>query len=493
MKQPNIIMVLTDEHNGKVVHCGGDPWVRTPNMDRLAGQGVIMENAYCNSPLCVPSRSSMLSGVMPHTNGIFNNAQSLPSDRATFVHCLGAAGYETVLSGRMHFVGPDQRHGYEKRLVGDITTAVLGVSFAEKRYGYFSKCAMPGRAGIERSGKGECSVMAFDEDVAAAAAGYLDNREEERPLFLTVGLYGPHSPYVAPEELYDYYYGILPEPEPLSEEDRVKLHPFEKRFLENRKLGNETAEEIKRVRAAYYGMVEYEDRLLGRIMDAAERTLDMENTIILYTSDHGDGIGYHGLFWKSNMREESLRIPMIFSWKNRIPAEKRFKGPASLLDVSATLTDAACAPKLPGGEGTSLLPNLLEGEDLPYERPVISEVCDIKGEDPAAMIRKGRYKYVSYYGYEETCLYDLEADPQENRNLSEDPEYGQIKEELKAGLDRVWDPQKIYDMRADFLPHVMLMRKWAAKQNVNLLYDEWEQEGEQRNQNYLIIDGEKVK
>ena len=145
MKQPNIIMVFTDQHNGRVVHAMGDPYVRTPNMDRMAENGVIFENTYCNSPLCVPSRSSMLSGLMPHKTKIFNNAQSLPSDKATFVHSLAAAGYETVLSGRMHFNGPDQRHGFEKRFVGDITTAALGVTFSKERYGYFDNCAMPGR------------------------------------------------------------------------------------------------------------------------------------------------------------------------------------------------------------------------------------------------------------------------------------------------------------------------------------------------------------
>ncbi|MBS6645851.1 MAG: sulfatase-like hydrolase/transferase [Clostridiaceae bacterium] len=492
MKQPNIIMILTDEHNGKVVHSNGDPWVRTPNMDRLAENGVLMEHAYCNSPLCVPSRCSMLTGLMPHTGGIFNNAQCLPSDRATFVHCLGAAGYETVLSGRMHFVGPDQRHGYEKRLVGDITTAVLGVSFAEKRYGYFSKCAMPGRSGIERSGKGECSVMAYDLDVTDAAVEFLKTREEDRPLFLTVGLYGPHSPYVAPEELFDYYYSVLPEPEVMKEEQLDSMHPFERKFLENRGLGHETAEEIRRVRAAYYGMVEYEDRLLGRIMDAAEQTLGLENTVILYTSDHGDGIGYHGLFWKSNMREESLRIPMIFSWKDKIPAGRRFRGLSCLLDLSRTFTDFASAPDLPGAEGISLKPYLLSGKDLPYDRPVISEICDIKGEDPAAMIRKGRYKYISYYGYENGSLYDLEQDPDENFNLGQDETYSRIKEELKSELEQVWDGEGVYRQREAFLPHMMLMRKWAKKQNVNLLYDEWKQEGERRNQNYLIVDGKKI-
>lgn len=492
MKQPNIIMILTDEHSGRIVHSYGDPWVRTPNMDRLAEEGVLIENAYCNSPLCVPSRCSMLSGKMPHTTGIYNNAQTLQSDRATFVHSLGAAGYETVLCGRMHFVGPDQRHGFEKRLVGDITTAVLGISFAEQRYGYFSKCSMPGRAGIERSGKGECAVMAYDRDVAQAAVRYLEERSDDRPLFLVVGLYGPHSPYVAPEELYDYYHEILPKPETLSEQDFEDMHPFERTFLENRGLGRETSEEILRVRAAYYGMTEFEDRLLGSVMDCAEQCLDPENTLMVYTSDHGDGLGYHGMFWKSNMREESLRIPMIFKWKGKLPEGKRFTGLASLLDLAPTFTGAADAPPLPGAEGRNLLPNLLAGRDLPYDHPVISEICDIKGEDPAAMIRIGKYKLISYHGYEDPVLYDLENDPEEKRDLVKAGEEEEIMAMLLSELNAVWDGKKAKEQREEFREHMLLMRSWAKIQNVNLFYDEWDQSGEEKNRNYLIVDGQKI-
>ena len=492
MDKLNIIMVFTDQHNGAVVHTAGDPWVRTPNMDRLAEEGVMFKNAYCNSPLCVPSRSSMLSGQMPHRTKIFNNAQCLPSDRATFVHSIAAAGYDTVLSGRMHFNGPDQRHGFEKRLVGDITTASLGISYAEDRYGYFKGCSMPGRESIEKSGKGECSVMAFDRDVTDAACDYLHTRKDKRPLFMVVGMYGPHPPYVGPEELFDYYYRVLPDPRPMTEEELQAAHPFERRFMEKRKIGKETPEEIKRVRAAYYSMVEYEDRLLGEILSAVEDTMGMENTLVLYASDHGDCIGEHGLFWKSNLREGALKVPMIFCWKGHIMAGKKMDGLVSLVDVAPTFLEAAQAQMLPVMDGESLFQTITKGAGIRADRIVMSEICDIKGDDPAAMIRKGRYKLCQYYGYEELMLFDLDTDPSEQINLSGDEEYREIREELLEELRKSWDQEEIYRERLLAEQDIAIRRGWAKAQNPVLFYDEWRQAGTRRNQNYLIVDGNRV-
>ncbi len=489
MNQPNIIMVFTDQHNGLVMHAMGDACARTPNMDKLAESGVMFRNAYCNSPLCVPSRSSMLSGLMPHRTKIFNNAQCLPSDKATFVHSLAAAGYETVLSGRMHFNGPDQRHGYEKRFVGDITTAALGVTFSKERYGYFDNCAMPGRLSIERSGKGKCAVMAFDRDVTDEACRFLRERKDERPLFLTVGLYGPHPPYVGPQELFDYYYENLPDPEPLTPEEFEAAHPFEKRFMEKRRVGHETKEEVRRVRAAYYSMVEYEDSLLGEVIRAAEETLDMDNTVVLYASDHGDAIGDHGLFWKSNLREGALRVPMIFSWRNHSRTGCVVETPVSLIDLAPTFIELAAAPALPVMDGESLVPAILTGQEPETARAVISEVCDIKGDDPAAMIRLGQYKYCRYYGYSERMLFDLERDPAENENLSGRPEYAGLERELDERLCAVWDEQAIYEERLLAERDIAMRRGCAKLQKSQLFFDEWRQIGSERNKNYLITPG----
>lgn len=487
MSATNIIVVFSDQHRGDAIHAMGDPYVRTPNMDAMAENGVMFENAYCNSPLCVPSRSSLLSGQMPHRTKIFNNTQSLPSDKATFVHSLAGAGYETVLAGRMHFNGPDQRHGFEKRFVGDISSVSLGITMSKERYGYFDGCSTPHRVSIERSGKGECAVMAFDRDVTASACDFLRKRRDDRPLFMTVGLYGPHPPYVGPQDLYDYYYETLPDPKPITAEEFELAHPFEQRFMKNRNIGHESVEELRRVRAAYYAMIEYEDRILGEILDVVRETMDMSNTLILYISDHGDSIGEHGLFWKSNMREGALKVPIIAMWEGHSAVGAKIQTPISLIDIAPTLIDFANAQKMPIQDGNSFKNTILTGEE-PSASPIISEIIDIKGDSPAAMIRDGKYKYIRYHGYSDHLLYDLEADPHELNNLAGNPEFAEIEAKLDAILCEVWDDEAMYQNHLLMEEDLKIRRTWAKEQQPLLFYDEWRQIGWERNANYLITD-----
>jgi Arylsulfatase A and related enzymes len=211
MKKKNIIYVLSDQHNPAVTGALGDPYVRTPNIDSLYRLGTSLDSCYCAAPLCVPSRSSLLTGQLPSHNGVYNNMQSLRSDKATLPTVLTVSGYETVLSGRMHFVGWDQRHGFEKRFVGDITPCFIGGDNETEVYGDFKRSSGQNQISIHKSGSGHSAVLDFDQDVVDAACKYLRNRTDERPLFMTVGLYGPHCPYIAPKELYDFYYNLLPE------------------------------------------------------------------------------------------------------------------------------------------------------------------------------------------------------------------------------------------------------------------------------------------
>jgi len=187
LDRKHVIFLLSDQHNAAIAGFAGDQYVRTPNLDKLAATGVVLDNCYCNSPLCVPSRASLLSGLLPSQNGVFNNMQALLSDRVTFVHSISAAGYESVLAGRMHFIGPDQRHGFEKRLVGDVTRNYPGKS--NPIYGNLKGTPDQSKVAIDLSGAGYSSVLQFDEDVANAAIEHIRNRKDPRPLFMTVGLW----------------------------------------------------------------------------------------------------------------------------------------------------------------------------------------------------------------------------------------------------------------------------------------------------------------
>jgi len=482
MTKPNIVFILSDQHKADVMGCAGDEHVNTPNIDQLAEHGTMLENHYCNSPLCAPSRSSMLSGVLPAENGVSNNMQSLRSDQATFAHSLSVAGYETVLSGRMHFVGPDQRHGFEKRLVGDITPSFYGMDNEEQVYGSLKRTSNQNKIGIEKAGPGNSAVLDFDKDVTQAACEHLENREDTRPLFMTVGLYGPHSPYICPEDLYHYYYEKLPIPEEITDEFRESVHPAIQEWYNQRDLNDITVEQVRKVRAAYYGMVTHIDNLVGEVVNKVEETIGLENTIIIYGSDHGDNIGHHGLFWKTNFYEASVRAPLIFSWKDVIPEGQKIDGLTSLLDLAPTLIEVSGGPELPLMQGESLVPYLKNEQNIHENRVVISQLADIKGDKPSAMIRKGPYKLVLHYSYRHPQLFRLDTDPMEENDLACLEEYSEVREELEKELLKHWDPEKAYHDLQQSLSHFQIIKQWGQITNVEPV-EEWRGDVKQ---NYLL-------
>lgn len=439
-EKPNIIYLLSDQHNYSIAGFMGDPYVKTPHLDCLAEKGVVLQNGYCNSPLCVPSRSSMLTGCLPIRTGIFNNMQMLPSDKVTVAHAMANAGYETVLAGRMHFLGYDQKHGFEKRLVGDITTSYPGVDNEQRMYGPLKGASYQARVAIERAGKGCSSVLKFDAGVTDAACEFLENREDKRPLFMIVGFYSPHCPYVAYEKWYDYYYETLPVKNP-SDFNIQELHPAMQKWISIRKVGDVTEEELRKVRAAYYAMVSIMDENVGQILETVKDTIGTDNTVIIYGSDHGDCLGSHGLYWKTNFYEGSARIPMIFSYKGHFQENFRLKTPIGLVDLAPTLLEIGGAKPLPDMDGMSILNNFKTGEE-PLERPVVAFLEDNKGDNPSAMLRLGRYKLIMHYGYEIPQMFDMEEDPEEEHDLGADSSYAETIRALQKELLRWWSPEK---------------------------------------------------
>lgn len=458
--KPNIIYLLSDQHNPAVIGRNGDPYIRTPNIDRLYRMGTALDSCYCAAPLCVPSRSSLLTGLLPTHSGVYNNMQCLPSDKATFVNSLTVSGYETVLSGRMHFVGQDQRHGFEKRFVGDITPCFIGGDNEEEIYGDFKRSSGQNLTSIKKSGAGHSAVLDFDQDVTEAACKYLETRADERPLFMTVGFYGPHCPYIAPKELYDYYDSLLPELPFMGEEEKAGMHPAIRQWYRNRKMEEVTPEDVRRIRAAYYGMVEYVDGLVGRILGTIEQTIGWENTIVIYGSDHGDNIGEHGLFWKTNFYEGSAHVPMVYVYQGVFPEHARVAGVTSLLDTAPTLLQLAGASQLPECDGVSLVSNLKTAVPIDENREVVSICSDIKGDNPSAMLRVGHYKLVKHAGFEACQLFDLSKDPKEERDLGEDPDFKKVAEELEERLSRYWDGESALEQLKRDQFHVGMMKAW---------------------------------
>lgn len=469
MKKRHLIFLLSDQHNAAIAGFAGNRFVRTPHLDALAASGVVLDNCYCNSPLCAPSRASMLAGLLPRETGVFNNMQGLRSDRATFVHPISAAGYETVLAGRMHFNGPDQRHGFERRLVGDVTPSFPGRK--NPIYGSLEGTTDQSRKSIDLSGPGYSAVLEFDEAVAAAAIEHIRTRKDSRPLFMVVGFYAPHCPYVCPKELFDSYYSLLPDPEDPAD-FRRNVHPAIRKWYANRSVSDVSPAETRRVRAAYYGMVEYLDRLIGRVLAEISTTLGLDNTTIVYGSDHGDNIGENGLFWKTNFYEGSARVPMIASCPGRFPNGRRIGGLTSLLDVAPTFIELCGAAPLPKMQGMSLVP-VLEGRDeIDLERSIIGQLADIKGDSPSAMIRKRNWKLVLHDGYDVPQLFDLEADPGERMDLGRDGRYAEVAGSLSDELGHWWDADSARRDTSEFLAHLQILKSWVKTAGYNGV-EEW--------------------
>lgn len=450
MTRPNLLFLFSDQHARRVAGCYGDAVAQTPNLDRLARDGVVFDNAYCPSPLCVPSRMSMLTGRHPFEQECWTNDDYLRSDAATWLHAAGAAGYRPVLAGRLHSMGPDQLHGYAQRMVGDHSPNWGGVPRHD--LGVLDKANDPWRESLDRSGVGQSAYQVKDAQTAAAACDFLRSLGSERragrvdPFCLTVGLLLPHPPYVAWREDYERFDGRVPPP--AHPGPPAIPHPWEAWWRENRGIASVDEAAMRRARTAYYGLVYRLDALIGDVL----RCLDAEglgdDTLIVYTTDHGDQLGERGLWWKHTLYEDSVRVPLILSWPERLPRGERRAQVADLLDVAATMIDAMGGPALPHSHGRSLLPPAADAR-ASWTDEIFSEHCtDVV---PAwtggraiqqRMVRSGDWKLIYTHG-EAPQLFDLAADPDERDDLANDPTHAPVRERLAARVLEGWDPEQV--------------------------------------------------
>ena len=442
MDRPNILLVMSDQHSKHVTGCYGDSVISTPNIDRLASQGVLFEDAYCPFPLCAPSRMAFMTGKEPSSIRMYDNGSILPSDEPTFAHALGQSGYETVLCGRMHFNGPDQRHGFQKRIFPEISGHACGM--LEGTNGF-------GRPSLEKSGPGRNHYLLYDEECVTEATRWLRERpgtEDESPFCMVVGLVGPHCPFVCPQDLFDKYFDAIDVPECTEEQARA-MSTYNQRFRSRSNILDATEHEIRRTRAAYYGMVEFDDALVGRLMATLEETGLGEDTMVVYVSDHGEMAGEHGLWWKMSFYEGSAGVPLVVSMPGRFPEGFRSVAPASLIDLAPTLCEIGHAPAPPDVQGRSLV-SVLGGQEGDTDRSVFSElftdigVWKTRGPSggPGRMLRKGSWKCMYYHG-EEPELYNLAEDPGETSDRSRDPECKPILDRMLAEILSDWDPAEL--------------------------------------------------
>ena len=450
-QRPNVLIIMADQLTAPALPCYGHPVVKTPHLDKLAQTGVVFENAYCNSPLCAPSRASMMTGQLPSGNGVYDNAANFPADIPTVAHYLRNAGYTTCLAGKMHFNGPDQLHGFEERLTTDIYPADYGWTpdweIFEQRPSWYHNMLSVVQAGICITS----NQLDYDEEVSYHTQRYLYDlarRENEQPFFLLASFTHPHDPYAITPEYWDRYDHAeidLPATPPLP---YAELDPHSQRLYQVCAMGDyaQTEARVRNARHAYYGMVSYIDDKVGQILEALDKTGLSENTVVIFVADHGDMLGERGLWYKMSFFEWSARIPMIFHAPDRF-APRRVKSPVSLIDLLPTLTDMAAAGHSPtyadNLDGSSLLP-LLTGEASDATHPVYGELLGEGTVAPLLMIRRDRYKYI-YCTTDPDQLYDLETDPQELNNLAEQPEFQDLCQTFQAEVKTRWDTQALHE------------------------------------------------
>jgi choline-sulfatase len=447
----NLLLIMSDQHAQRIAGCYGDASGVTPNIDRLAGEGVVFDNAYCNAPICLPARMSALTARHPFRQSCWTNTDYLASDVPTMAHALGAGGYAPVLVGRMHALGPDQLHGYVRREIGDHSSNWIGIPRSDM--GPLQNANDPYRRSVEVSGIGRSAYEVKDIDVTAAAvaciAGFAQERRNggTRPFALTVGYMLPHPPYVARAEDFRRFEGRTPLPSipPARPESE---HPWHSWWRDNRGIRDVRPEEAIRACTAYYALTWRMDAMVGEILGALDRSGLAGDTLVVYTSDHGDHVGDRGLWWKHTFYDESLKIPLVMRWPGRLPEGERRNQPVSLIDLASTLLDALAAPPLPNADGRSFL-GVAQDARAPWSAEVFAEYCT--DATPAwtggmavrqRMLRTERWKLCYYHGYRPQ-LFDLDADPLEQRDLAEDTQYSDVRDTLMARLLADWDPLEI--------------------------------------------------
>ncbi|TVR62527.1 MAG: hypothetical protein EA426_01720, partial [Spirochaetaceae bacterium] len=422
----NLLILLSDEHTRDVLGCYGNRFVQTPNLDRLAERGTVFSSAYTPCPICVPARAAIATGLPVHRARFWDNGMPYDGSVQSWHHELSDRGAHVASIGKLHFDGPKSDHGFTEEIeplhvvdgIGDVLGCIRDDPPRRHK-----------RPGIDEAGPGDSSYQSYDTSNADRACEWLRaHARDSTPWALQTGFVLPHPPYLAPAEYYERYAGTeLPMPPEWKNSDwpdHPVLNTFRSFFDFSEPFPEET---VRRLVAAYYGMVSYLDAQIGRVLEALEQYGLTERTYVVYTSDHGESFGARGLFGKFTMYEESAAVPLILAGPD-VPSRNRIESPVSLLDLYPTALEAlgiadtdqkrCCADR----PGRSLLETIKLGDrhSSVADRAVMSEYHALGCRRGFYMLRHSRHKYVEYVDAPPQ-LFDLAADPEEKHNLAAPP------------------------------------------------------------------------
>ena len=455
---PNILILQSDEHSFRCLsHCDdarGEP-VRTPTFDRLAEHGTNFDQTYCQMPLCTPSRLCLLTGREVRACNAWSNTNVLPPDCETMPSVLGEAGYDTCLVGKMHLGGSRQFVGFDDRPYGDLTGGT----------GHqWEPLARAGGRSIEDRTK-DAGLTEIPE---SKLQEYVTTRESlswireqdhstDAPWFLFASFSRPHFPLTSPRRFLDRYWDIdADEPRPILTEPKVgrigetTTHPMTEGAIEGFRTERIEEHERQRARAAYFACVDFLDHIIEEFLDTLERDGLLENTVVVYTSDHGELAGEHGLWWKHTWHEAATRVPLLIETPEHRSGEDpaaTVDTPVSLGDVFPTLCGLAGVDPPDDLDGTDLIPSVRSGDE-PDRGPVFCDnLVPRWGEGTEfRVVREGRYKYIGFRDAP-PLLFDIVADPLEQRNLVDEPDYEDVFERMAGILEETMDFEAAADER----------------------------------------------
>jgi choline-sulfatase len=467
-RKPNIVLIMADQLAASALPFHGHPMVKTPHLSGLAAEGAVFENCYSTSPLCAPARATVMNGLLASRTGVYDNAAEFPSAIPTWAHYLRLEGYRTCLSGKMHFVGPDQLHGLEERLTTDIYPADFGWTpdwrLRQERidwwYHNMTSVLQPGIAEITNQ-------LEFDDDVAFQAERKIyDHARFERdvPLGLLVSFTHPHDPYAARQQFWDLYRDQdidLPKVPAMA---RADLDAHSQRLYDVSAMDDYrvTEADLRAARHGYYANISYVDSLVGRLIDTLKKTDMLDNTVILFTSDHGDFLGERGLWYKMSFLEPSAHVPLL-AWCPSQFGARRVAEPVTLADLLPTIAELGQGhgPELARAvDGRSLVP-LLKGARENPDATAWGEYLAEGAIAPMYMLRRGPWKFI-HSPSDPDQLFNLTDDPHEVNNLAAShPLARKMRSEVEAKFDIPRIHSEVLDSQQARLMLFQAMKKGA--------------------------------
>ncbi len=437
--RPCFLVLMADQLAASWLPMYGHPVVQAPNLSGLAADATVFDSAYTPYPLCAPARAAMLTGRYASDVGVYDNAAELRAGAPTVAHALRAAGYHTAVAGKMHFVGPDQLHGFEDRLTTDIYPADVDWTPDWSRplnrplpwYHTMESVLNPGICAAAMQ-------TDYDREVSCQAVRKLYDIARDRsdqPFLLFVSFTNPHDPWEIPARFWERYRrNEIDDPAvPALPLEAVDPHSRRLRAMCRVDEAGLTAEQIRRARHGYYAAVSYLDERVGEVLGALREAGLAQRTTVLFCADHGELLGERGLWYKMSFLEPSVRVPLIVRRPGTRGA-RRVTAPVSLLGIAPTLLELAGVPgdALAGPQGS--LTAALDAGGAPPSDPVVSEYHAEGVQAPAAMVRSGSHKLI-VSREDPDLLYDLRDDPHELRDRSRDPGYARVGAALRAELE----------------------------------------------------------